>query len=431
MDGFRGDLMDQDLLPWKTNRELRWRLGGERVTDNWVPIDEYFDYRNSGVQPVRDAAVTDYDHSDLVERVTAYYDTSIPWADLANDHPSFAVTRKRYDGPRTRRKLLQRNTDTGRIGYDKNRLVRSLWKPLSARWLYWEPDYKLLNEARRDMIPYWQVSAQVCLVSSETRRSTDAARPLVSTAVPLFHSLDPDARALPLWKPHDIYREGGLFEGSADEAAAHSPNIGGDWIGAAKAVGLSGSDRDIAEIVFYALCGVAVSPEWLATQPVEHDGFPTIPIPSDANQLVAAADTGRKYAGLVDPWADVSGVTEPPFDTAVQGIAVADSPAQDDPVLAYGSKGYLGGRVDGTSLLWAENEGWRNIPPDVLDFRLGGFRPIQKHLSYFKDQPLTLEHRQLVTKMARRIVAILALASEADAHFVAAKASPLEALQQR
>ena len=279
LDGFRDDRMDQGLLPWKTKRELRWRLGGGGATDDWVSIDEYFDYRNSGVQPVRDAAVTDHDHSDLVERVTAYYDTSIPWADLANDHPSFAVTRKRYDGPRTRQKLLQRNTDTGHIGYDKNRLVRSLWKPLSARWLYWEPDYKLLNETRRDMIPYWQVSAQVCLVSSETRRSTDAARPLVSTAVPLFHSLDPDARALPLWKPHDIYREGGLFEGSADEAAEYSPNIGGDWISAANAVGLSGSDREIAEIVFYALCGVAVSPEWLATQPVEHDGFPTIPFP--------------------------------------------------------------------------------------------------------------------------------------------------------
>ena len=426
LDKFRNDQMDQGLQSWQTNRDIRWKLGGIAATDDWIAIDEYFDYRNSGVQPVRDAAVTDHDYDDLVKRIAAYYDTSICWTTLATDYPSFAVQRKRYDGPLIRQRLLQRNTDTGRSGHDKNRLVRCVWKPLSGRWLYWEPDYKLLNEARRDMVPYWQVPNQVCMVATETRRSVDAARPIVSMGVPLFESMDPNARVLPLWKPHQFSREGELFQGIEDDESGHLPNIGEDWIAAAKAVGLSGSDREMAETVFYALCGVAASPEWLATQPVEHDDFPAIPIPADPSALVAAAETGWRYAALVDPWIDVPGVTEPPFDNAVRGIAVADSPKHGNPVLAYGRKGQLGGKVNGTSLLWATNEGWRNIPADVLDFRLGGFRPIQKHLAYFKDEPLTLDHRQLVTKMARRIVAILALAPESNAHFAAAKASPLE-----
>ena len=366
--------MDEGLLTWKPTRDTRWKLKSTGVADDststryddWTVIDEYFDYKNSGVQPVRDAAVTDYDYDDLEERIAAYYDASICWPKLAEDYPSFAVRRKRYDGPLIRQRLLQRNSGTGDGGHDEKRLVRCLWKPLSARWLYWEPDYKLLNETRRDMIPYWQFAGQVCLVSSGTRRTSDAARPLVSTAAPLFHAIDPDARALPLWKPHEISSKGGLFKGREHEASARPPNIKADWIDAARSVGLTGSDSEIAATVFYALCGVAASPEWLATQPVEHDDFPTIPIPADASALVAAAETGRRYAALVDPWIDVPGVTEPPFDNAVRGIAVADSPQHGDPVLAYGRKGQLGGKVNGTSLLWATNEGWRNIPAMCL-----------------------------------------------------------------
>ena len=51
------------------------------------------------------------------------------------------------------------------------------------------------------------------------------------------------------------------------------------------------------------------SPKWLATQPVEHDDFASVPLPSDPSALLDAANTGRKYADLVDPTVDVPGVT--------------------------------------------------------------------------------------------------------------------------
>ena len=275
------------------------------------------------------------------------------------------------------------------------------------------------------MIPYWRFREQVCLVSTVTRRRPGAARPLASTAVPLFESMDPNARALPLWKPGQLPSAYELEFGGGEEEERR-PNIQHHWIRGARASGVQGSDNEIAETLFYALCGVAASPEWLATQPVDHDNFPTIPLLSDPALLYDAADIGRRYAALVDPWVDVPGVTEPKFNPDVQGIAVPDVPKHGDPALAYGTEGKLGGRFDRQTLFWSEDGGWRNIPPEAINFSLGGFTPIQKHLSYFKGETLTLLHRQTVTKMVRRIVSTLALAPAADALFQAAKAAPLE-----
>ncbi len=148
LDGFRDRQMDEGLSDWPTSRDSRWKMGGTGVTDAWPSIDEYFDYKNSGVQPLRDTAVTDDDLDALTVRMTAYYDAETSWDDLMADYSSFAgkasAKRSSYSGMQVRTKLLQRNADTGVSGYDPKRLVQCLWKPLSGRWLYWEPEYRLL-----------------------------------------------------------------------------------------------------------------------------------------------------------------------------------------------------------------------------------------------------------------------------------------------
>lgn len=405
LSGFRGDAIEDGMAPWPASRRTRWKLGGELGLDDWPGIDEYFRWRNSGVQPVRDTAVTDYDAHALRRRMNDYFNPDIPWDELIAEYPAFGVKQSGYDGRAVRRKLLERYRERGLRGHDPQRLVRCLWRPLDARWLYWEPDHKLLNAARRALIPYWHVPGQVCIVSTETRSREGAARPLVSTAVPLFHAMSPDARALPLRSPD-------------------GPNITDDWIRAARDMGVPGDDDEVAEAVFHALCGVAASDAWLESQPVEYDDFPTVPLPADAEAFAAATETGRRYAALVDPRIEVDGVTQGTLRDDLRGIAEAD-PCDADPVLAYGSANTLGGRPAGADLLWGPDGGWRNMG-GADGFTLGGYNPIRKHLSYLVDEPLTFTDRRRVTAMARRIVALRTLAREADAHFLAARAAPLE-----
>ena len=236
--------------------------------------------------------------------------------------------------------------------------------------------------------------------------------------------MDPDARAMPLWAADGVVREGELRLGQG--GSEPTPNIASEWIRAARNAGVPGTDGDVAETVFYAICGVAASEDWIETQPAEHDDFPSVPIPADASELAASAETGREFSRLVDPLVDVEGVTRGTIRDSLRGLAEADLPADGDPVLEYGTATRLGGRsVDG-SLLWGSTGGWRSLPAGINDFTLGGFNPIRKHLSYFVGKRLSFADRRRVTGMARRIGAIQELAQAADAHFAAAESAPLE-----
>ncbi len=407
LSGFRKDRIDDGMAPWETSRRARWKLGGEIGTDDWPGIDEYFRWQNSGVQPVRDPAVTDYDQDALRGRMDDYFTPDIPWDELVAEHPAFGVELSGYNGGAVREKLLKRYGERGLRGHEPLRLVRCLWRPLDARWLYWEPEHRLLNRPRPQLIPYWNVPGQVALVSTVTRSREGAARPLVSTVVPTFSAMAPSARALPLRSPD-------------------GPNVAEDWIRAARNAGVPGDDDAVAEAVFHALCGVAASDAWLASQPVEYDDFPTVPLPADAATLAAAAETGRRYAALVDPCVEVDGVTRGTLRESLRGIAEADA-CDADPVLEYGTANSLGGRTAGDDLLWGPTGGWRNMGGTASGaFTLGGYNPIRKHLSYFVGERLMFDDRRRVTAMARRIAALRELAREADAHFHAASAAPLE-----
>ena len=94
--------------------------------------------------------------------------------------------------------------------------------------------------------------------------------------------------------------------------------------------------------------------------------------------------------------------------------------------LTHGRFSQIGGRFENDTLFWNDTEGWRNLTEEIINFELGGFRPITKHLSYFVDQELNSDDRMRVANMARRIVAIQELGPGADAHFDAAAQAPLE-----
>ncbi len=412
---------------WIATKSKRWKLSAPLGVDEWATLDEYFSYNNSGVQPVRDPVVTDIEESALTSRMGDYFDPDTSWDELVERHPGFGVRQSRYDGPKIRSALLSRNNARGWKGISPLRVVPCLWRPLHGRWLYWETDTKLLNEARRDLVPFMQIPKQVCLISTQTRRRIGAARPLVSIAVPTFGAMDPDARVLPLWSPALRALLGEQGESGASPEAGERPNISESYIAAAMKAGVQGTVDEVAQAIFFALCGVVASADWLDSQPVEHDDFPMVPVPSDPHELVAASQTGRRYAQLVDPWTDVEGVTKGHITQHLRDLAVPDLVTGPDPVLEYGSRNRSGGRHVAGDLLWNNSSGWRTVPKEITEYSLGGWSPVEKYLSYFVGETLTLETRRRVTIMVRRIAELRRLETVADAHFAAAKSDPLEA----
>ena len=69
---------------------------------------------------------------------------------------------------------------------------------------------------------------------------------------------------------------------------------------------------------------------------------------------------------------------------------------------------------------------WRNVPPRVWSYTLGGYQVAKKSLSYrekaLPGRGLTLEETKEATNMIRRIAALLLLHPQLDANYRAVKA---------
>jgi hypothetical protein len=412
--------IDIGLLTRPTSELDWWRLaGGER--GEYPGLDDYFDFNLSGVQTIRDDAVLDSERARLEYRFRDYFDPSIDWDTIVERYPGFDVHRSRYDGPRVRSRLLDKSA------FHDERIVRFLFKPFDARWLYWEPKHKLLNEARVELMPYYLgITGQRAIVLPQIRNRPGAARPMVVTQVPSYKSAFEDARVFPLWVPAVSI---GLTPGELGEPglATRRPNIAPRWIAAAQNAGTPGDAAEIAEVVFFALAGVCASSSWLATQPLQSEDFPQVPLPGDAKMLLVASELGRRVADLTDPDQPVAGVTVGVIDTRYASVAVPDaSPATV--YLLYGTAGTDGGLWQGGSVYWDETHAWRNVPEEVWNYGVSGFRPLPKWLSYRIGVPLAASDREAFTHLARRIAALLDCAPDADDVFDAAKASPLDVI---
>lgn len=412
---WRGATIDDGLVPVATDAARWWKFTADAGAD-FPPVDDYLTTVHSGVQPVRDEAVLAHDRATLKRRMKDYFDSSLGFDAVVARHPGFAVVRKRYDPPKTRQKLLSSST------FQDERLVRFLFRPFDVRWLYWEPDHKLLNEARRAQMPYWlTIPQQRCLVLPRTPRRLHAARPVVSTCVASFEAAEPNARILPLYEPAALHGAGGALPGTSD---LPTPLVAPEWIAAVRKAGTDGTDVDLSEMVFHALVTVMNSPFWLSDQPVDADDFPQVPLPADPSRLAESAATGRRIADLNDPTVDVPGVTSGAIDSAFGPIGVPDG-VSGAVVLEFGKFGQAGGQREGADVLWADGKGWRNIPDDVWMFTACGHAVLPKWLSYRVGQEISSADRQAFMLLCRRVAAIRALEPACDAVYSAASGNPL------
>ena len=411
--------MEMGYMSVKSSAATRYRLVSDPA-DDYPGVDEYLPFYLSGVQPVRDEAVLATNRDELRRRMRDFFDTTKTLADLTAMHPGFGVQRARYHPERTRRSLLTNSS------FDEKKIVRYLFRPFDTRWLYWETEAKLLNEARRQLLPYWRnVERQICIVTAQTPRRKGAARPVAGHAVGGFASMEPDARVFPLYAPLSQL----LGEGSGEldfqhEDAKPSTTVAQEWVEAASLTLGLGDDMSAGEAIFFALVAVMQAPAWVEDQPVEMDDFPTVPLPAAPAVLAEAVTLGRDLTCLLDPDTEVDGVTSGVIRPNLRDIAVPDAVIGTQ-TIQYGRYGERAGQHDGADVLWNSMHGWRCVPEDVWAFSVGGFQVLPKWLSYRKNTGLTAADRETFRMLARRIQAILDLGDRCDSVYTAAQSQPL------
>ena len=398
----------------------------------WPSLPELFPFSVSGVQTKRDGALVDINEPALRERMRVYFDPASEPSLLTEVVPLLMRDSNRFDHKATRVHLVQR-------GYLVGNLVPYLFRPFDLRWVYWEPETKLLGEKSPEYFPQVFLGNVWLLTTGRTRKG-DPEPPIFSTRLADLNLLDSGARATPLYvrNSHDD------LLGTANTIM---PNIG--VVAAEYLERLTAAPEDL---FFHAIAVLHSTAYRDANIGGLRQDWPRIPLPQDGGVLCASAALGRDLAALLDTEAAVPGVTSGTIRAELRAVAVLARPdghaiaAADFALTAgWGHAGKSGvtmpgkGRVEARRATAAEaadglvgvagstqdvylnsHTCWRHVPPDVWGYTLGGYAVLKKWLSYREQtllgRALTLDEVKDFTAVARRIAALLRLRERLDAN---------------
>ena len=405
---------------------------------NWPRLPELFPISYPGVKTSRDAALVDVDRERLAARMEKYFDPDISHEEMARIAPQLMESTSSFKADGVRDYLLKR-------GFLPEKVVRYVYRPFDMRWLYWEPETKLLDRERADYFiqvfegNVWvearqRESASKFCRGTFTRHLADNFGNGLSSFFPLY------VRDLSLFGGEDPQPEPNL----SDQARAYLKE---------KTSEVSEDLGGLAEALFYHALAVLHAPAYRdENSGALRQDWPRVPLPATAAALTASAELGQRLAALLDPEAQVAGITAGairphlreiavlrhvegaghPLDPAAGHLAVTAGwgylirdgtvtmPGQGRIVEVAGTLGDISYDVYLNDVAY-----WHHVPAPVWDYTLGGYPVLKKWLSYRERQvlgrDLRPEEARTFTDIARRIAALLSLQPDLDANYQAVK----------
>ena len=414
---------------------------------DWPTLPELLPVSFSGVKTARDDFLVDIDRETLHARVRHYFDPAFPDEELARGHPVAMTPTDRFDPTKTRKILSSRGLGPGKV-------IRYAYRPFDVRWLYWEPDTKLLDERRADYEPHVFKGNRWLTAAQAVRKGADEPQYAVLTAIGSYHVIERASLFFPEFLNNP-----------------RRPNLSDKLNNF-----LSTLSLDVSALFSHAVA-ILNDPEYRRenTSALARD-WPRVPLPGDIDTLSASAALGSTLATLLDPETPAPGVSTGTLRSGLKTLGLptkrgGNSLDGDDLKLAarWGSVQSAGGgrivmpgpglltsrgytdaertalALEGTSLglpldqvlaLLGEttcdvhlnaDAVWSNVPARVWDYTLGGYQVIKKWLSYREHavlgRALKPDEAIYVSEMVRRIAAILLMGPALDANYAAARAA--------
>ena len=334
------------------------------------------------------------------------------------------------------------------------------YRPFDVRWIYWEPETKLLDEKRPDYFP--QVFDGNSWLVSQQKPRREWSRPQLIHSIGCLDLMDRGATCIPMLLKNQAEEQASLFE--TEEKGYSVPNLSDSAQQYLSVLNLS--VNKLFHHVVAVLHTLAYSRE--NSGPLRQD-WPRIPLPATRDALESSAALGKQIAALLDTEQPVTGVTAGNVRAELQPVGnisrVDGGPLQPSEMsitAGWGHRGQNGVVMPGRGKLverdytseelaaiqtGAEQLGlslaqalaqlgdrtgdvylndvayWRNVPSGVWEYVIGGYQVMKKWLSYREQEILrramTKEEVREVRDMARRIAAILLLQPALDANYKA------------
>lgn len=419
---------------------------------DWPKLPEVFPTNFPGVKTSRDDAVVDTDRDRLVRRMQEYFDPDVSDETIAERYPRLMNETRRFDPHEARDYLIDR-------GFKTENVVRYFYRPMDVRWLYWEPETKLLDEKRSSYFPHVFDGNRAFASQQKPRR--EWSMPQVMQSIGCLDIMDRSASCFPMYLDPES-GGGDLFsQPNADgEDGEPIPNLSDAAEGYLERVG------GTVETLFYHTIATLHAP----TYRQENEGalrqdWPRVPLPESDDVLQQSAELGREVATLLDVEEAVEGVTTGSIREELRQLGRPEhvdpnrslNPSSDFAVTAgwgytahHGATMPAGGEYETRAYTpdeeaalpengfeqWGsetldiylnENARWANVPSRVWEYTLGGYPVVKKWLSYREEEVLgrALKTREVqhVKHMTRRIAAILLLEPRLDANYEAVKAA--------
>jgi hypothetical protein len=416
---------------------------------SWPLLPELLPAYFPGVQTKRDDMVVDIDRTALESRLSAYFDRNITHEQIALICPRAMEETARFNPRASREHLIRR-------GYLSDNVVRYAYRPFDVRWVYWEPETRLLGEKVPGYFP--QVSPDNSWLSAgQHNRKQSFYQPQFTRVLADHHLVESNVGMFPLCL-HSGSIENVLLPNLTEAATCYLRETGSD-------------DRALFS---HSLAVLHARDYGRENAGALRQDWPRVPLPASRELLEESAALGRRVAALLDTEAEVAGVTTGtirPELRVLGGVAsapgVALNPTAGDLAVTagWGHPGKGGITMPGKGRLLerdytaAERESmgrgagalglspeqaltllgetccdvflndrafWRCVPANVWTYTIGGYQVIKKWLSYRErdllGRDLTPDEARHVTAMTRRIAALLLLSPALDASYHAIKA---------
>ena len=406
----------------------------------WPRLPELFPVSSPGIKTSRDSLLVDIDRNRLEARMQQYLGPNATEAEVAEAVPSAMEPSARFDPRATRRTLQQK-------GFRPWQIIRYSYRPFDVRWLYWEPETKLLDEKRSEYIEQTIFPAP-CLATQQKCRGESSAAQLISQAGCL-DLLDRGASCFPaavIDVAGTLLSEVQVRLNLSAAALAMLSEIGGAPEG----------------LFFHALAIMHSTRYRLENAGALLEDWPRIPMPTAVEPLSHSAALGRRLADLLDPESPISLTAEWSFLAALRLPRSSDVAEALQVTAGWGHHGRGSTVMPGQGLFperaWttAEREKmgalaatqalaledalallgeqcvdvhlndesyWAAVPVNVWNYTLGGYQVLKKWLSYREfellGRPLHSEESAYFAQVVRRIAAILLLGPELDTSYLA------------
>ncbi len=423
----------------------------------WRLLPDLFPVSFPGVKTSRDDVVVDIDRERLIHRMRQYFDPAISHAEMARLVPGAMANVAGFNSVATREYLCRR-------GFLPENIVPYCYRPFDVRWLYWEPETKLVDRSRSEYFPH-VFEGNLWLSSGQRNRKEAFYQPQVTSLLADHHIVESNVGMFPLYLRTD-HRSRSLFEPQGDGRPV--ANVSSEAAGYIEALGASAAD-----LFHHSLADLHAPLYRVENAGALRQDWPRIPLPTSKEALLASAALGRQVAALLDSEQAVAGVTTGLLRPELQaigpiaGVAGRQLSSAGDDLAVTAGWGHAGsggvtmpgkGRVvertytpeeraaiaTGAEALGMAEElalqhlgaatcdvylngvaYWRNVPRRVWDYTIGGYQVIKKWLSYREHallgRALTPDEAREVTRIARRIAAIRLLEPELDASYRAVK----------